>query len=431
MSTFLGGKGLRRIEFLLGIVFSVFLIFQPQARGDVVTQQPLVEQYLISGELVEGEAALRTHLKRNPTDDEARFGLGTLQFIQAVEHVAQSYYKYGLKPNSMAQNLLPVFRLPTPPNPKPSPINYKRIRKVFLRLLDDLTEAEATLAKVQDPNVKLRLHFGQIHLDLDGNGKITEHEELWRVYFAYSGLRNPSERQAQMARAFAITFDKGDVHWLRGYCHLLMALDQAILAHDWKEVFNRTGHLLFPKVKGPYYYLHQDKTQNGFFGGSNTELIDFISMIHLINFPVKEKARLRSSLGHLHEVIQQSHQSWTAIEKETDDQEEWIPNPRQKGVIPGVRVSRQMIDGWKEFLVEAKAILNGKKLLPHWRVRNGKGVNLNKVFNEPTNFDLVMWMQGSAARPYLEEGTLTQPAFWGRMQQIFRGQFFGFAVWFN
>ena len=80
---------------------------------------------------------------------------------------------------------------------------------------------------------------------------------------------------------------------------------------------------------------------------------------------------------------------------------------------------------------ETEAILAGKKLIPHWRVKDGRGVNLRKVFTEPTDFDLVMWVQGTAAKPYLERGPITQPEVWQRLQNVFRGQFIGFAIWFN
>ena len=79
----------------------------------------------------------------------------------------------------------------------------------------------------------------------------------------------------------------------------------------------------------------------------------------------------------------------------------------------------------------ADAILKGEKLVPHWRVHDGRGINLRRVFTEPTRFDLVLWIQGSATKPYLERGTLTKPAFWRRMQRTFRGNFLGFAIWFN
>jgi hypothetical protein len=58
-------------------------------------------------------------------------------------------------------------------------------------------------------------------------------------------------------------------------------------------------------------------------------------------------------------------------------------------------------------------------------------VNLRRVFTEPRPFDLVLWVQGTAAAPYLENGPLTKPETWSRFQNIFRGEFIGFALWFN
>ena len=40
--------------------------------------------------------------------------------------------------------------------------------------MDDLSETEATLAKVQSKDVKVMVPFGLIRLDFDGNGKATE-----------------------------------------------------------------------------------------------------------------------------------------------------------------------------------------------------------------------------------------------------------------
>ena len=75
--------------------------------------------------------------------------------------------------------------------------------------------------------------------------------------------------------------------------------------------------------------------------------------------------------------------------------------------------------------------MKGKKLLPFWRSGFEGGINLREVFEDPRDFDLVLWVQGTAALPYLEEGQLTDAALWREFQRLFRGQFLGFALWFN
>jgi len=125
-----------------------------------------------------------------------------------------------------------------------------------------------------------------------------------------------------------------------------------------------------------------------------------------------------------------SRESWKFILAETDDDHEWIPNPRQTGVL-SVPVRQEMVDGWLEFLEETEALLAGKRLIPFWRGDPSRGVNLRRVFTEPRPFDLVLWIQGSAATPYLEKGPLTKPEVWARLQRVFGGESIGFAIWFN
>jgi len=140
---------------------------------------------------------------------------------------------------------------------------------------------------------------------------------------------------------------------------------------------------------------------------------------------------MKAAHRHLEQVIQLSRESWKAIQAETDDDREWIPGRMQAGVIPGVRVTAEMIDGWHEFLNEAESILAGKKLVPHWRMNQEHGINLRRVYYEPREFDLVFWAHGAAAVPYAEKGPVATGQTWQRLERIFGGQFIGFAFWFN
>ncbi|MGE4004167.1 MAG: hypothetical protein AB7I48_28630, partial [Planctomycetaceae bacterium] len=107
--------------------------------------------------------------------------------------------------------------------------------------------------------------------------------------------------------------------------------------------------------------------------------------------------------------------------------------------VVGVRIEPAMVDSWQEFLNEAEALLQGKKLIPFWRGNTNRhsakgelrGVNLRRVFTEPKPFDVVLWATGSGANAYLEIGPVTDAETWTRIQQGFGGSFFGFAVWIN
>lgn len=386
--------------------------------------QPAVEEYLVTGRLAEGEKAIQSHLDANPDDDEARFGLGAVQFLQSVERLGQFLHQHGV---SERANRIPLLRLPIPPNPDPQPTTYADYRGMLETLLTDLATTEATLAKI-DGDVKLPLRFGQIRLDLDGDGEATDQEALWRLYGAMNQAVSRRQGFEEQARQFRITFDTGDVYWLRGYCHLLSALIEVQLACDGQRWFDHCGHLLFAKTDTPFPFL-TPKQRPADRNWDYSLFLDILAAVHLFDFEVKEPERAESARQHLLAMADLSGKSWDAIVAETDDDSEWLPNAKQESVV-GVAVSAEMIATWRNVMGELKALLEGEKLIPFWR-DPAQGVNLKRVFTEPKRFDLVLWIQGTAAVPYLEQGETVSPESWRGIQQVFRGEFIGFALWFN
>lgn len=387
---------------------------------------PAVEKYLIEGRLQAGERDLQSQLNLRPDDDQLRFGLGTLQFLRAVEQLAQDLYRYGLRTEVNTDlSFIPLVRLPLPINAHPNTLSYQQAQTMVKTFLANLAKADATLAPISSATVKLPLHFGLIRLDLNGDGHADADETLWKLY---AGLNNENNISAESARKFYIGFDRGDVHWLRGYCHLLMAICDVYLAHDTKETFDCTAHMFFPKVDSPYKFLSHGKQV---FRSGDYDVLDLVALIHTIRWRVAEPERMNAALHHLEAVVAQSKESWKFIMAETDDDHEWLPNPRQTGVIPNVHVSKEMVDTWQYFMSEAGNVLEGKLLIPFWRADDGRGVNLRKVFTEPRTLDLVLWVQGSAAAPYLQNGPKTKEGLWRRLQDAFGDNFPGFAVYFN
>jgi len=388
------------------------------------TTQPAdrVDELLTAGDLKAAEAQLEKMLKADAKDDHARFGLGTVQVLRAVENLFQTLHSYGFPKPSIGGPLLPAMLFT--PNAEPKTVAAEDVRRMLVAWTEQLARAEKTLSEIRNTDVKMPLHFGLIRLDLNGDGKAEEREALWRVYGAVSGDRI----EQSDAAGFLIVFDAADVEWLRGYCDLLMAMTEFALAHDGGELFDRTAQLFFPKVKTPYPFLCEGQRVFDFYG---IDIVDAVAFVHLLNLPVAEPARLKASLEHLQAMTSQSRKMWKLAMAETDDDHEWIPNPKQHCVIPEVRVTLEMVDQWQAFLDEADAILAGKKLVPFWRGAGDLGVNVRRVFLEPKRFDLVLWVQGSAAAPYLEKGPLTKRETWDRLMRVFEGNFIGFAFWFN
>ncbi len=395
-------------------------------RKTVNHRTPLSESNLNNGKLDDGEAILTAHLEKRPKDDNARFELGFIQMVSAIAGLTQDFYRYGLRADHNGEGI-PFLRIPIEKNPQPEKLTYEIGRGILDRFRTNLGKAEATLAQISDKKVSLPVRFGMIKLDLNGDGSVSDDEALWKLY---SGLNRRARIEESVAKEFCICFDRGDVHWMRGYCNLLSAAIQVWLAYDTKELFDCTAHLFFSKVDSPYPFLLKGRHVRRFHS-DDLDLVDLIAVVHLIRWNLAEPQRMESALHHLEEVVVQSRESWNFILAETDDDCEWLPNPNQTGVLPNVTVTEEMVTTWRELVDMADQALSGKKLIPFWRGDEPVGVNLRKVFLEPRSFDLVLWVQGTGAAPYLEKGDVLKGMSWRRLQDDFNHQFPGFAVWFN
>lgn len=386
---------------------------------------PLPDPYLTSGKLAEGEKALSEYLQANPKDDKTRFGLGVIQLMRGTERLMQSLYRYGMSQSPLSGSI-PFVRLPIPQNPKPDTITYDALQQVFQGWIDDLSTVRSTLEPIQDQNLKLALRLGLIRLDFNGDGKADDTEMLWQVFNAVTGME-VTEKDAQQ---FLIAFDHGDALWLQGYTHVLGAIAEFLRAYDSRELFAACAHLFFQNVDTPHKFLLTSRRKSPEDYSNNFEFFDLIAAIHLSKFPLVEPQRMTTVLNHMKSVIRLSQESWKSILAETDRDREWLPNPKQTSVIPNVRVTDEMIKSWFKSLNETALILDGKKNLPFWR-DSKLTIDFARIFTEPRAFDLVSWVQGTAATPYLEKGKVTDIRVWNEMLDAFGANLFNFVVWFN
>lgn len=413
---------------LMLVVLALCLLFPTLSWSQV----PDIDQVLESGELAKGQAVLEKHLAQNPADDRVRLGLGMVQFLRAYEGIGGSLYRFGLRtersflrPNRQIVELWPQ-------NPNPEKIDFQAARQIIQTFVDDMNRAEATLSLIKDDKVKLPIHIARVKFDFFGLQRPVSAGML----FGQFGAPN---LPADQIESFVIAFDRGDVAWLRGYCHFLAAVGEILLAVDSQPLFECSAHWVFENVETPHSFLIDDRESidmNTLSWLSERTISDIIATIHLsLRFSVKEPERLRTAHEHLRSMCQMSRQMWTHFQAETDDDNEWIPNPKQTGVL-GVPVTADMITTWLETVSEAERVLNGERLVPFWRgVDMRQGVNVKRVFFESEEIDIPLWVQGTAATPYLEDGKLTQfiePQMIRRIDRQFGGfNFIGFGFWFN
>jgi hypothetical protein len=127
-------------------------------------------------------------------------------------------------------------------------------------------------------------------------------------------------------------------------------------------------------------------------------------------------------------VVVLSRETWGAVLAETDDDREWLPSPRQSSRFPGLDVTDEHVRAWLALLDAGEALLEGRVLAPHWRF--AKGIDVRRVFTEPRDFDLVLWMSGQAALPYLADGPVLG-ADDRALTSAFQGRLLAYALWFN
>lgn len=431
---------------LVQIVASCCLMFlvAPISASEETTD---VFEPLYSGTATQAVGILQARVAAGAGDAE-QFALGIAQTCSAIEHMTASFNRYGL--NSKMTDNLRMLGMPTVvvKNPAEDMIDAHQFRKVLDRFYQDINTAQQTLEAIEpDDNLKIVFDITRVRLDYNGDGEAGPDEALGRLMQRVQQMQR--DQRAEMMRSmgydhlvdevpepeevqpFLIALDAGDVYWLRGYCHVLMGVADFILAHDTDEIFNHTAHLFFGRVDTPYKILSEGQQESDDW---TSQILDAVAFIHLIKLDVVEPQRMTDSLAHLRQVSVLSRQSWEAILSETDNDREWIPGPTQESVLgSALQLDQDRLDTWMLFLDEYDAIFAGKKLIPFWRgdKSHNMGVNLAKVFEDPQTFDLILWIQGSAAIPYLEQGDFTTPEFWRQLQRAFRGDFMSFAVIVN
>jgi len=328
---------------------------------------PLAEGFLHDGKLADGETASLLALDTKPADDEVRFGLGVIQFVRAVENLGKAMYEYGAVSEKTTQRFL---RLPVPRNENPSAISYRALGRVLDAFVADLSRAEFTLAGIKDDNVKLRLRLSEITFDFAGTGM--DRTTLLDLLVKLNGGRFDFQK---VNDEFRIHFDRGDVAWLRAYCHLLSAMVEGYRAIDEEPGFARRVKGIFPNVEAS-----TKETEDDWWQGLN----------------VVDAPRLRRMRLHLVAVCELNRETWMHIRNETDDDYEWLPHPGQTEQL-GLPLTGERVDFWLNAMEQLEGLLKGEILISSYLVigfhqiagfkdandMKGKGLNIRRLLDDP------------------------------------------------
>ena len=381
-----------------------------------------------------GAAAVLASLPATPREPDQIFAHATVELLAAVEELGRDFYEHGLQFEAGRSLPVPFLRLPLPRHPDPKSASAADVRRALEAFHVRLAEIDARLAPIEGKIFKAVIPLGAAGFDFSGKGAVAD-----RIAFGpfFAGIAGPggaaaAAAEAEAALEFVVAFDQTDTLWLRAYTHLLRSLADIMLAHDGGELFGSTGHLYFTRADSPFARLLAEKNvAPGGSGNQEGTIADVIAMLHRLDLAVADPARLARARTGLLEMIRLSRATLTSAAAETDDDREWLPGNTQNSVF-GLRLSVEQATAWTGILGELEALLEGKKLLPHWRFsRDGYGLNLKRLFEESRRTDIIGYAQGAAAVPWLEAGPTTSLDTWVQLTRLFGGNFLGYALWIN
>lgn len=378
------------------------------------------------------------------------FARAAVETLVAVEELGRGFYEIGLAPRT-TEFAPPFFRMPVPTNPAPRAATAADVRRLLDQFHGRMAAVDARLATIEGREFQTILPLGAAGFDFVGRNDPAERVNFGPFFAAISRQPEAVSTSARSEEVFTVAFDHTDALWLRAYTNLLRGIVDVFLAHDGGELFEASAQLFFvnpdtalmraraahrPPREDPAPASEEGAT-SGEAEGSATEddsydeLADLIALAHRLDLPIAHPERLARAREEFLEMIRLSRATLDSAAAEVDDEREWLPAPRQASAI-GVGLSADQVTNWRAVLAVLENLLNGDLLLAHWRFpKPDTGVNVRRLLAESRRTDLIGYVHGYAAAPYLEQGTVINEAMWLGIIRIFGGNFLGYALWLN
>jgi hypothetical protein len=366
-----------------------------------------------------GLAATEARLAALPAPTEAdRFALGGIRFLRAVEATFQTRYRTGM---SDPTGTIPFLRLDQGAAPDAS-FAPDDVAALFTAAATGMATAREPLADLATgPEFALTIRLGDLWFDVNADATRTPDEDLmallgpsllgWRWFD-----RDPA------TPAPTITFDRADAAWLSAYTHLLEGVSEVILAYDPTDALTRAAtardgmRAISPPYAEEFFVI--------------TPFVDAVWVMLDALDQQPDAARLSKAQAHFLSMVADNRSFWAAVETETDNTAEWLPNDRQTSAL-GLTLPPGTGATWLSVLADGEALLKGEKLIPYWRLGDGAGVNLARMFTDPAPIDVKDWIQGTGALPYLEKGDTITPESWRQFEAMMGGDAMLMSLWLN
>lgn len=347
-----------------------------------------------------------------PTDADL-FALGGVRFLGAIEVAVQTRWNTGM---TDTLRMFPLFRLPIPDNPAAKPFEPAVIADLVRDVVTRLDAARDPLANIPDGSeFGLTIRFADLWFDVNGNAVRDSGEDLAEI--AGPILLGPQWNARDPATPLpVIRFDAADARWLSAYTHLMGGLGDMVLAYDPTAPITEVlaARKAFADLRAPGY---ADPLQAMEFDLAADVILATLRTLD----QQPDAARMASAHSHFLSMIADNRQFWALVALETDNEAEWLPNPSQTSAL-GMTFPPETADLWLAVLDESEALLKGEILAPYWRLDDSAGVNVARMFSQPAPIDVLGWIQGADALPYIEKGKVMTGESWMRFAGMMGGE---------
>lgn len=371
------------------------------------------EEALAEGGLVSAEEQLVDQSR----SAETAFLLGSVQILRAFESVLQIRYANF----SGELPLVPGMQTRLPQNPDAN-FDPAFFETAMTGALSHLAMAERSLERATAGEFEVDVQILEFWFDIDADGERAD----WEGLIDLMTLMEPG--QSEIGFDGIVRFDTADAEWLAAYVHAVAGMAEFALSLDptpairtiseGRDMLTNIGAIMPTPLLG------------------DDAIVDTIAAVLLTLQGVPDRTRTRAAHAHFKAMIAHNQSFWDEVEQETDNNREWLPNAEQTTAFGVGNLDRAAL-AWRDVLAEIDAILDGDVLIPYWRVSPERvagapvGLNLRRLFEEPGDMDIVLWIQGAAAAPYLEQGPLADMSAWGQFLQMTPGNSLLYAIWFN
>ncbi|MCF6344739.1 MAG: hypothetical protein L3J15_08750 [Devosiaceae bacterium] len=356
-------------------------------------------------------------LQTQPKTPENQFLLGGVEALSAIEFILQVRYDN----YSGELPLVPGGRAQLQYNPD-AVFDPAFIEIALKGALKRLEKASNVLDKTVGNDFSIEVDIADLWFDINKNGKRDENENFTSQLNELPAFANNENKST------IIRFDKADADWLAAYVHVLSGMAEMVLAVDPTPAIRTIseGRALMAEMGA----IRGDPILG------EDEMVDSIAVIVKTLDGIPDKKRTRAALAHFKKMISHNQDFWRLVMLEKDDENEWLPNPNQVSAF-GMSVTLEMAEAWQAVLLEISDVLEGRVLIPHWRIGTGNasetgvGINFAKLMSDPGEFDIILMLHGAAIAPYLETGKVTNMRSWRSFSQLTGGQGMLFSLWFN